>query len=166
MLPLATLLAACSQPPGDAPVPAAAVANAAPAASPVPPAAAADPGAPHERFEGPARNFEAAKRALLDGYYRNSLSEEDLYRAAVQGMVEHADPALEKWNKLLSPSELAELRLDLQGELVGIGVKIELDPATGYIDVKGTVPGSPAERAGVAPPDKIVTVDGNVDPAS
>jgi carboxyl-terminal processing protease len=162
MILLALHLAACSQTPGGAPAPSAAVANASPAAAPAPPIAAADPGAPPERFEGPARNFEAARRALLDGYYRDSLTEEDLYRAAVQGMVEHADPALQKWNKLLSPSELAELRLDLQGELVGIGVKIELDPATGYIDVKGTVPGSPAERAGVAPPDKIVTVDGKL----
>ena len=48
------------------------------------------------------------------------------------------------------------------GEVVGIGVKIELDPVTGYIDVRSTVPGSPAEHAGIAPPDKIVTVDGKL----
>jgi carboxyl-terminal processing protease len=77
-------------------------------------------------------------------------------------MLERADPDMHKWNKLLSPSEVAELRRDLQGELVGIGVKIEFDQATGYIDVKGTIPGSPAERAGVQAPDKIVTVNGKL----
>jgi carboxyl-terminal processing protease len=77
-------------------------------------------------------------------------------------MVEYADPSMQAWNKLLSPSDLSELRLDLRGELVGIGVKISLDQATGYIDVLGTIPGSPAERAGIAPPDKIVTVDGKL----
>ena len=41
-------------------------------------------------------------------------------------------------------------------------MKIDFDPATGYIDVKRTIPGTPAERAGIAPPDKIVTVDGKL----
>jgi carboxyl-terminal processing protease len=77
-------------------------------------------------------------------------------------MVEYADPSMQQWNKMLAPSELAEIRMDLQGEVVGIGVKIAFDPATGYIDVKGTIPGSPAEHAGIAPPDKIVTVDGKL----
>jgi carboxyl-terminal processing protease len=78
-------------------------------------------------------------------------------------MVEYADPSMQQWNKMLAPSEVAQIRMDLQGELVGIGVKIaSFDPATGYIDVKGTIPGSPAERAGIAPPDKIVTVDGKL----
>jgi carboxyl-terminal processing protease len=77
-------------------------------------------------------------------------------------MLEHADPQMHKWNKLLSPSDVAELRSDLQGELVGIGVNIKFDPQTGYISVLGLVPGSPAERAGIAPPDTIVTVDGRL----
>jgi carboxyl-terminal processing protease len=117
---------------------------------------------PKEPFTDPERNFEAARKALLATYYKASLSEEDLYRAAVAGMVERVDPAMHKWNKLLSPGDVAMLRNDLQGELVGIGVKIDFDPATGYIDVKGIVPGSPAERAGIAPPDKVVTVDGKL----
>jgi carboxyl-terminal processing protease len=117
---------------------------------------------PSEKFSDAQRNFEAAKKALLDGYYSGAVTEEDLYRAAVAGMLERVDPAMHKWNKLLSPSDLADLHSDLQGEVVGVGIVPGFDPASGYIDVKGTIPGSPAERAGLAPPDKIVTVDGKL----
>jgi len=166
-LPL--LLLACSQPPttGGAgePAPATASSVVVAEASPAPAAAASgdrDFTVPSEKFSDAQRNFEAAKKALLDGYYDPSITEEDLYRAAVAGMLERVDGKMHKWNRLLSPPELAELRSDLMGEIVGIGVKIELDPATGYIDVRGTVPGSPAEQAGIAPPDKIVTVNGKL----
>jgi carboxyl-terminal processing protease len=115
-----------------------------------------------EPFHDAAKNFEAARKAMLEGYYRASLTEEDMYRAAVAGMLEGADPAMHRWNKLLTPTELSQLRADLSGELVGIGAVIDLDPATGYIDVKGVIPGTPADHAGVAPPDKIVTIDGKL----
>jgi carboxyl-terminal processing protease len=173
-LPL--ILAACSQgatssePPGATTTTAVTVA-AAPAPAAAAPAATSgasswsderDFAVPAEKFSDPQRNFEAAKKAILDGYYSGSLTDEDLYRAAVAGMLERADPTMRKWHKLLSPSDLADLKNDLQGEVVGVGVVIGFDAASGYIDVKGTIPGSPAERAGLAPPDKIVTVDGKL----
>jgi carboxyl-terminal processing protease len=167
---LPVLLAACSQsppPPTPGGVTLAAASPPATAAAATATSASSwgddrDLAVPSERFSDAQRNFEAAKKALLDNYYTGSLTEEDLYRAAVAGMLERVDPAMRKWNKLLSPSDLADLHNDLQGEVVGVGIEISFDPATGYIDVKGTVPGSPAERAGLAPPDKIVTVDGKL----
>jgi carboxyl-terminal processing protease len=117
---------------------------------------------PSEKFTDAARNFEEAKKNLLESYYDPSITEDDLYRAAVMGMLEGVDPAMHKWNKLLSPSQYAELHSDLEGEVVGVGVKIKFDSASGYIDVLGTVPGTPADRAGLAPPDKIVTVNGKL----
>jgi carboxyl-terminal processing protease len=117
---------------------------------------------PSEKFSDASRNFEEAKKALLESYYDGSFTEDDLYRAAVAGMLERVDPKMHKWNKLLAPSEVAELRNDLKGEIVGVGIGIELDPATGYIDVHKVYPGSPADRAGLAPPDKIVTVNGRL----
>jgi carboxyl-terminal processing protease len=168
-LPL--LVLACSQPPS--PPGSAAAATVAPAITAFASTTEAGTGTsssgveqslavPAERFSDAARNFEEAKRALLEGYYDGSFTEEDLYRAAVAGMLERVDPRMRKWNKLLAPSELAHLRSDLQGEIVGVGLGIELDPATGYIDVQRVYPGSPAERAGMAPPDKIVTVNGKL----
>jgi carboxyl-terminal processing protease len=117
---------------------------------------------PAEKFTDAARNFDEARKALLEGYYDPTLTEEDLYRAAVAGMLERVDPGMHKWNKLLSPSQYAELHRDLEGEVIGVGVKIKFDSASGYIDIIGTMPGSPADRAGLAPPDKIVTVNGRL----
>jgi carboxyl-terminal processing protease len=117
---------------------------------------------PTESFSDPQKNFDEVRKALLGSYYDPSITEEALYRAAVAGMLERVDPSMRKWNKLLSPGDLAELHRDLSGELVGVGVKISFDAATGYIDVLGAIAGSPAEAAGLAAPDKIVTVDGKL----
>jgi carboxyl-terminal processing protease len=132
--------------------------------------------APREKFEGGAKAFAHVKDALLKGYFSgaspassaaaaadaNALTEDDLYRAAVRGMLEHVDPKMRKWNKLLSPSDLAEMRRDLKGELVGVGVQIKFDQDTGYTDVLGLVPGSPAEKAGIVAGDLIVSVNGKL----
>jgi carboxyl-terminal processing protease len=117
---------------------------------------------PTEPFSDAQRSFEAVKKTLLTSYYDPQITEEALYRAAVAGMLQRVDPSMRKWNKLLSPSDFAELQRDLQGEVVGVGLKISFDPVTGYSDVIAAIPGSPAAAAGLAPPDKIVTVDGKL----
>src|SRR5262249_45931141 len=62
--------------------------------------------------------------------------------------------------KLLSPAELAEMKVDLSGEVVGIGVEIKFDADSGTTVVLGLTQGSPAERAGVKSGDRILKVDG------
>jgi C-terminal processing protease CtpA/Prc len=155
LLPL--VLVACSQAQSSsstsAPPPTAVL----PAAAAAPPVAATSmsksseedwgEAVPTQKFTDAQRSFEAAKKTLVEQYYDGSFTEDDLYRAAVAGMLERVDPRMRKWNKLLSPSEMAELKGDLQGEVVGVGIGVEMDPATGYIQVKRAFPGSPAERA-------------------
>src|SRR5579863_8745212 len=145
LLLASSVVVACSQPPstsgGSGPAPSAITAAAGPTPVVVTAASAAHPACededvavPTEKFAEAARNFEEAKKALLEGYYDTTITEDDLYRAAVAGMLERVDPKMHKWNRLMAPSEIAQLRNDLQGEIVGVGVGIELDPATGYID--------------------------------
>jgi len=174
LLALASASASCSQPPGDpeglgSPVPSVARVAVSPVststAQAAPSRAAADEDdltVPTESFSDPQKNFDEVRKALLAGYYDPSITEDALYRAAVAGMLERVDPSMRKWNKLLSPGDLAELHRDLQGEVVGVGVKISFDPSTGYVDVLGAISGSPADQAGLAPPDKIVTIDGKL----
>jgi carboxyl-terminal processing protease len=69
---------------------------------------------------------------------------------------------MHRWNKLLSPSAYAELTSDLKGEVMGIGVRIKFDSATGHSDVLGTIAGSPAEKAGLHAADTIVSVNGKL----
>jgi carboxyl-terminal processing protease len=77
-------------------------------------------------------------------------------------MLENLEPRLRKYNKLLSPRDNAELKNDLKGEVVGIGVQISFDEKSGYADVLGTIARSPSERAGLLAGDKIVTVNGKL----
>ncbi len=122
----------------------------------------AEPARSTEKFSDGERAFRAAKDALLNGYYAPGLSEDELYRAAAEGMLANADAKMQKWNKLLSPLELGELEADLKGEVVGVGVRINFEPANGHIAVLGTVPGSPAEREKLRAGDEILSVDGKL----
>ena len=115
-----------------------------------------------EKFADGARSFDSVKETLAKKYYDKGITEDDLYRAAVQGMLEHVDPKMHKWNKLISPSGLAALHNDLEGQIVGIGVQIEFEPESGYTDINDTMPGSPAEKAGLVAGDKIVSIGGKL----
>jgi len=114
------------------------------------------------RFGDGARAFATVREALLGGYYAEGITEDDVYRAATAGMLEKLEPRMKKWNRLLAPSEVAEMKNDLRGEVVGIGIHVSFDVASGYADVLAAFPGSPSEKAGVLPGDKIVTVDGKL----
>jgi len=160
---LLALFGACGHP-DAAPAPASSAAPASPAAQAPAPARAAEPDEPIpvEKFTDGERAFRTVKDTLLSSYYSAGLTEDDLYRAAAEGMLARIDPKMQKWNKLLSPSELADMEADLKGEVVGVGMKINFDPATGHIAVLGTVPGSPAEREKLQAGDEVLSVDGKL----
>jgi carboxyl-terminal processing protease len=111
-------------------------------------------------FTGGEQAFHAVKEALRAKYYRAGLTDDEIYRAAVAGMLQQLEPQLGAWNKLLSPEEIEELHADMRGSIVGIGVEIRFDNDSGTSDVLGVMPGSPAERAGIRDGDKILTVAG------
>jgi carboxyl-terminal processing protease len=124
-------------------------------------AMAADGAAPPpEKFDDAAAVFQSAKEQLLHNYYRGSVTEADLYRAAVQGMLANIDPPLSPYNKLLDPAEVTELHVEMTGEVVGIGVQVKFDAASGLVDVLGVIPGSPAQRADIREGDKVFRIDG------
>jgi carboxyl-terminal processing protease len=115
---------------------------------------------PHEKFDSGARAFEAARRELLEQYVKNDLSEDDLYRAAVQGMLTNIDPAMRAHNGLLGPSEYAEMNSELKAEIVGVGIQVKFDPATGRADILGIIANSPASKTDLKAGDVVLTVDG------
>src|SRR6185312_13869313 len=129
----AVLVGACSQPPSSNDA-----ARAATATQPQP--LAAPPGTvakghksgddepfmvQTEPFTDSQKAFATAKDALLTKYYAAGLTEDDVYRAAVRGMVEDVD-------------------------------------ATGHIEIQNTIPGGPAEKAGLQAHDVILSVNGKL----
>jgi carboxyl-terminal processing protease len=121
-----------------------------------------DDDVPVEKFGGGAKSFAEVREALLKSYYAEGLTEDDLYRAATAGMLEKLEPRMKKYNRLLPPREVSEIKNDLKGEVVGVGVQIWFDEKSGYADVLGALPGSPSEKAGLVAGDKIVTVNGRL----
>jgi len=83
------------------------------------------------------------------------ISDEDLTRAAIRGMLEAlGDP----YAAVLSPRQERQVEDLLGGSIVGIGVW--LDPAEDGLLVTSVVEGTPADRAGLRPGDLIVEIDG------
>lgn len=113
---------------------------------------------PEVEFKDGRKMFENVKEMLLRDYFDSSVTEDDLYRAATQGMLDNLDRG--KWNKLYSPSEYASLKSELSGEIVGVGLAIKVDEESGITDVLGVITGAPAEKAGVLIGDKILAIDG------
>ena len=87
--------------------------------------------------------------------YVDSIGTSSMYRMAIDGMLyELEDP----YTSLLAPDKLGRLNEVTTGNYAGVGVQV--DVRDGWIVVIAPTPGSPAERAGVQPGDRIVEVDG------
>ena len=101
-----------------------------------------------------ARLFDAVFSHVANNYV-DSLGEPAMYRMAVEGMLyELEDP----YTRLLGPDKLGSLNETTSGNYAGIGV--QADVRDGWIVVIAPSPGSPAERAGIQPGDRIVEIDG------
>lgn len=89
--------------------------------------------------------------------YVDSIDAPAMYRKAVDGLLyELEDP----YTSLLGPERLSRLNETTTGNYAGVG--LQLDVRDGWIVVIAPTVGSPAERAGVQPGDRIVEVDGRV----
>jgi len=105
--------------------------------------------------------FQRVKQDLLQNYYRENLTEDEIYQAAIRGLMKELDPEMAEWNRLMTPQESNEMRNDLSGEIVGAGVEIRFDEGSGQSEVLYVVPDSPAEKAGVLQGDRVLSVDGH-----
>lgn len=79
----------------------------------------------------------------------------ELHRMAVEGLLrELGDPH----TSFMSAQEYADLRLSTTGEYGGLGIQISV--RDGWITVLAPLPGTPADRAGLLPGDRIVEIEG------
>ena len=111
-----------------------------------------------DTFGDGEKAFLKARAMLQKSYVDDKVSDDQLWRGATEGLLHGVGSG--KWDKLMSPNELAALKADLVGEIVGLGVNIDVQGDAGIVDVLGVVPGSGAERAGMMVGDKILRLDG------
>ena len=60
--------------------------------------------APDAPFSNGEQAFEKILDTLRSSYVDSGLTDDELYRAASQGVLEHIDPARSAWNKLMTPT--------------------------------------------------------------
>jgi len=100
-----------------------------------------------------ARVFEEAL-TLLRAHAVDTLNEGDLYLQATEGVVKSLhDP----WASLLVGDSYGRFKARLDGTVTGVG--LDLETHAGWISVARTVPGSPAQRAGLLPGDRLLAVN-------
>jgi carboxyl-terminal processing protease len=92
---------------------------------------------------------------LVTESYVDPVDEMDLYRSAIDGILEDlGDPN----TAFLEASEYEGLSIRTEGEYGGVGLEVlERD---GYVTVISPIPGTPGARAGIRAGDRIVEVDG------
>lgn len=101
--------------------------------------------------------------ATVQTSYVDPAEEKKLLYDAARGMLHNLDP----YSTFLPPSRYRQLRQDTEGEFGGTGVTLSpgvVDDARPGVPphptIEAIVPRSPADVAGLAPDDRLVTVDG------
>ena len=87
--------------------------------------------------------------------YVDSIPIGELYTRAATGMVDGLD---DPHSLYLTSARLGTLTESTTGNYAGLGIQI--DVRNGWITIISPLPGTPAERAGIQPGDRIVAVDG------
>ena len=92
--------------------------------------------------------------ALINGYFEE-VEQEDLINGAINGMVQALD---DPYSDYMNKKEAKSFLESISSSFEGIGAEIqELD---GYIQIVSPIKESPAEKAGLKPNDKVLSVDG------
>jgi carboxyl-terminal processing protease len=85
------------------------------------------------------------------------ISESDLDKAAVEGMLQALD---DKWSSYYNPSDFESFQDVMDGEYTGVGLWVHRD-ATGAVSVTSVQAGSPADAAGLKSGDVVSAVGGS-----
>lgn len=93
---------------------------------------------------------------IKDDFYQKP-KDEDLVNGAIKGLFFGLD---DPYSQYYTKEEFERLKEQTSGSYVGIGIYISPTPEDDYITVVAPIEGSPAEKSGIKPGDKIIKVDG------
>ncbi|NLZ51978.1 MAG: PDZ domain-containing protein [Thermoanaerobacteraceae bacterium] len=93
---------------------------------------------------------------FLKTNYVNDINDLELLRGAIKGMVEALN---DPYSEYYTPSEFKDFTESTSGSFGGIGVVITLKDK--HITAVSVLSGSPAEKAGIKPGDRLIEIDGN-----
>lgn len=93
---------------------------------------------------------------LIEQNYVEAISAEELYVAAMEGMVSKLD----QFSEFIPPAQYKEFQAVIEQQFGGLGVMIEGPPNAKRLTVVTPIPGTPAFKAGLQPGDVIVEIAG------
>ncbi|MBH8564200.1 PDZ domain-containing protein [Nostoc sp. CENA67] len=99
------------------------------------------------------QNWAAVRQKALQKPLNNSKAT----YGAIQEMLKSLD---DPFTRFLDPEQYRSLQVNTSGELTGVGLQIALNPQTGKLEVVSPIAGSPADKAGIRPRDRILKIEG------
>ncbi|BAY16369.1 peptidase [Anabaenopsis circularis NIES-21] len=99
------------------------------------------------------QNWAAVRQKALE----KPLTSTEAAYTAIQSMLKSLD---DPFTRFLDPEQYRSLQVNTSGELTGVGLQIALNPHTGQLEVVSPIEGSPADKAGIKPRDRILKIEG------
>ncbi|WP_392482558.1 carboxyl-terminal processing protease CtpA [Nostoc sp. C110] len=99
------------------------------------------------------QNWAAVRQKVLE----KPLTDSNASYAAIGKMLKSLD---DPFTRFLDPEQYRSLKVNTSGELTGVGLQIVLNPETGKLEVVAPIAGSPADKAGIRPRDRILKIEG------
>lgn len=90
---------------------------------------------------------------LINANYVEEVKPKDMIYGALDGMLS----SLDSHSSFLEPDEYKELKTETRGEFGGVGIKITVRDK--LLTVISPLEGTPADKAGILPGDKIIKID-------
>ncbi len=85
------------------------------------------------------------------------LDNQEAAYGAITNMLKTLD---DPFTRFLDPEQYRSLQVNTSGELTGVGLQIALNPESGKLEVIAPIAGSPADKAGIQPRDRIIKIEG------
>lgn len=89
----------------------------------------------------------------IETFYVDDVDWDETIAGAIEGTLESLDPH----SVYITPEDATRNEENFQGKYQGIG--IHFDVIDGYLTVIAVIPGSPSEKAGLQPSDKIIKIN-------
>ena len=114
---------------------------------------------PRDQSKSYANLFQQAWNTVDQNYVdRKAVNYKEMSYQAIRAMLGVLND--KGHTRFLTPQDVQAEKQQLSGTLVGIGIYLQQDPKTKQITITSTIPGAPAEKAGIQRGDIIVTVNG------
>ena len=94
--------------------------------------------------------------SLIQANYVDEVNSKDLMYGAVKGMLDTLDPH----SSFLPPEAFKEMQVETQGSFGGLGIEITVKDR--LLTVVAPIDGTPADKAGIQPGDRILKIEGQI----